>query len=209
MDSLRRLEEIFAHFPGIGPRQARRFVHYLQGRPQSQVAELVRLINEVKSDTTECARCHRYFIVNENRGTKICNICANPERDQSTLMIVARDSDLESVEKSGAYRGLYFVLGGTVPILDKEPEEKIRIKSLLEYIKNASSSTASGTDAATLNEIILSLNTTPDGEHTTDLVKNTLKGATKITILGRGLSTGAELEYADSETIRNALGNRR
>ena len=215
MDSLHRLEEIFAHFPGIGPRQARRFVHYLQGRPATQVSELARLINEVKADTTECARCHRYFIASEpglnksgaKKSDSICSICANPERDQTTLMIVARDSDLESVEKSGAYRGSYFVLGGTVPILDKEPEKKIRLKMLLERIKS---------DGSTLNEIILSLNTTPDGEHTTDIVKEAMKkilasaadNTTKITILGRGLSTGAELEYADSETIRNALKGR-
>ena len=210
MDSLRRLEEIFAHFPGIGPRQARRFVHYLQGRPATQVAELVRLINEVKSDTTECSHCHRYFIGNESGQKKVCTICANTEREQTTLMIVARDSDLESVEKSGAYKGLYFVLGGTVPILDKEPEKKIRLKTLLEYVSKAV--------ADSLKEIILSLNTTPDGEHTTDIVKDAIKkivgnvatdsNTPKITILGRGLSTGAELEYADGETIRNALTNR-
>ncbi|MEI6397038.1 MAG: toprim domain-containing protein [Candidatus Taylorbacteria bacterium] len=205
MDSLRRLEEIFAHFPGIGPRQARRFVHYLQGRPATQVAELVRLIGEVKSDTTECSKCHRYFIGNE----KVCAICANPERDTSTLMIVARDSDLESVEKSGAYKGLYFVLGGTVPILDKEPEKKIRLRAMLERVSK------DDVGGGSFNEIILSLNTTPDGEHTADIVRDALKkisstnNATKITILGRGLSTGAELEYADSETIKNALGNRK
>jgi len=224
MDSLRRLEEIFAHFPGIGPRQARRFVHYLQGRPTTQVAELVRLINEVKSETTECIRCHRYFIENEaglsksagKKSSAVCAICENPERDTSTLIIVARDSDLESVEKSGAYKGLYFVLGGTVPILDKEPEKKIRLRSLLERVG------VNGAAGGSFNEIILSLNTTPDGEHTTDIVKDAIKKITgdgaagnssdntpRITILGRGLSTGAELEYADSETIRNALGNRR
>lgn len=202
MDSLRRLEELFSHFPGIGPRQARRFVHYLQGRSPATVAELVKLINEVKSSTTECSMCHRFYIKNETND-KVCNICTNTERDQNTLMVVARDSDFESVEKSGAYKGLYFILGGTVPILDKEPEKKIRLKSLLERIKSSTE---------TFQEIILSLNTTPDGEHTADIVKDAVKqisNGTKISILGRGLSTGAELEYADSETIKNALGNRK
>jgi recombination protein RecR len=221
MDSLRRLEEIFAHFPGIGPRQAKRFVHYLQGKSPANVAELVKLISDIKSASKECSLCHRYFIDNDNglikSSTKssdkkngiICNICANPDRDHSLLMIVSRDSDFESIEKSGAYSGLYFILGGTVPILDKEPEKKIRMKALLERV------TKSGGD---FNEIILSLNTTPDGDHTTELVKSALKNAfanasvqniPKISILGRGLSTGAELEYADGETIRSALGNRR
>ncbi len=206
MDSLRRLEEIFSHFPGIGPRQARRFVHYLQGRSPATVSELVKLINEVKANTTECSLCHRFYIENDSsskKSTRICNICANADRDQTTLMIVARDSDFESVEKSAAYKGLYFILGGTVPILDKEPEKKIRLKQLLDRVKGAS-----------FAEIILSLNTTADGDHTTDVVRAALKpmaennDAPKITILGRGLSTGAELEYADGETIRNALGNR-
>ena len=226
MNPLQRLEEIFSHFPGIGPRQARRFVHYLQGRSPTQVAELVKLIGEVKSSTIECSLCHHFFIENGSglkgsgaemnidkkggkKSGKICNICADPERDQATLMIVARDSDLESVEKSGAYKGLYFVLGGTVPILDKEPEKKIRLKALLERV--------TGDAGDSFKEIILSLNTTPDGDHTANIVKDALKKVTpqeagsapKVTILGRGLSTGAELEYADGETIKNALGNRK
>ena len=115
-------------------------------------------------------------------------------------MVVARDSDFESIEKSAAYKGLYFILGGTVPILDKEPDKRIRLKQLLERVQKSAP-----------KEIILSLNTTPDGEHTADIVKDALKAPLylgKVTILGRGLSTGAELEYADSDTIKNALKNR-
>ena len=197
MDNLHRLEEIFGHFPGIGPRQAKRFVHYLLGKSPSFIKEFVRLVEEVKKSTSECDACHRFYIDN---GTKnnICSICSDPNRDRSTLMIVARDSDFETVEKSGAYTGLYFILGGTVPILDKEPEKRIRLGKLLEQVGSNK-----------FKEIILSLNTTPDGENTADIVKNSIKTtAAKITILGRGLSTGAELEYVDGETIRNALRNR-
>jgi len=119
-------------------------------------------------------------------------------------MIVARDTDLETVEKSGAYAGLYFVLGGTVPLMEAEPEKRIRLKALVEKAAAASDS---------LKEIILSLNATPDGEHTANLVHSALKDglsgrSIKITVLGRGLSTGAELEYVDGETIRSALKNR-
>ena len=207
MDSLHRLEELFAHFPGIGPRQARRFVYYLLGKSPTSIAEFVKLIEEVKKATSECPDCHRLFI---NSSKKIvCSVCADPSRDPSTLMIVARDSDFESVDKSGVYKGLYFILGGTVPILDKEPEKRIRLRTLLERVSDKSKKE--------LKEVILSLNTTPDGEHTADIVKDALCKiiekderlySTKVTILGRGLSTGAELEYADSETIRNALINR-
>lgn len=211
MDSLHRLEEIFTHFPGIGPRQARRFVYYLLSKPSSSITEFIKLIEEVRKATSECPECHRLF-VNPNKSA-LCNTCTDSNRDKSILMIVARDSDFESIEKSAVYKGLYFILGGTVPILDKEPEKKIRLRTLLERIeKNCSASSKNP-----FKEIILSLNTTPDGEHTADIVRDAVLKVTrkvdtsstlKITVLGRGLSTGAELEYADSETIRNALQNR-
>lgn len=204
MDSLRRLEEIFAHFPGIGPRQARRFAYYLLGKPPAFIREFTSLIEEVKKSSSECPECHRLFI--NGSKAQICSVCADKSRDPSTLMVVARDSDFESIEKSTAYKGLYFILGGTVPILDKEPDKRIRLKVLLERVSKASNNSA-----PQLKEVILSLNTTPDGEHTADIVKDALKAPLylgKVTILGRGLSTGAELEYADGETIKNALQNR-
>jgi len=135
MDSLRRLEEIFAKFPGIGPRQARRFVYYLLNKSPSSIKEFTDLVLEVKKSTTECERCHRFFIgMNGKNIGALCSICSDANRDNSLLMVVARDSDFETVEKSGAYRGFYFILGGTVPILDKEPDKRIRLKSLLERI---------------------------------------------------------------------------
>jgi recombination protein RecR len=208
MDSLRRLEEIFAHFPGIGPRQARRFVYYLLNKSPASIKEFTQLVEEVKKSTSECTGCHRFFIERDSSSaaqqkTSLCPTCSDSSRDQSILMVVARDSDYESIEKSDAYRGLYFILGGTVPILDKEPEKRIRLKTLLERISNAFG----------FKEIILSLNTTPDGEHTAQIVKESVEKITsvkpiKISILGRGLSTGAELEYVDADTIKNALQNR-
>ncbi len=98
---------------------------------------------------------------------------------------------------------MYFILGGTIPIMDKEPEKRIRLEVLLHHIKSLKD----------IKEIILSLNTTPDGDNTADIVKEALvkvinANHTKISVLGRGLSTGAELEYADSETIKFALKNR-
>lgn len=206
MDSLRRLEELFAHFPGIGPRQAKRFVYYLLNKSPASIKEFTDLIAEVRKSTSECELCHRIFMHSKSAG-KLCSICADKNRDQSMLMVVARDSDFESIERSGAYKGLYFILGGTVPILDKEPEKRVRLKSLLERVSSAPTS---------FKEIILSLNTTPDGEHTGDIVRDALQSlgknealySTKVSVLGRGLSTGAELEYVDSDTIKNALKNR-
>lgn len=210
MDSLNRLEEIFAHFPGIGPRQAKRFVYHLQTRSPAAIKEFIDLVQDVRRSTIECARCSRFFL-NKNNAARagdgtICDICGDAGRDAGLLLITARDSDFETIEKSRAYRGYYFILGGTVPILDKEPERRIRLKRLLEQ-------TALRAQSGQLREIILSLNATPDGEHTADVVRNALTvllkdQPIKITVLGRGLSKGAELEYVDGDTIKSALENR-
>ncbi len=117
-------------------------------------------------------------------------------------MIVSRDVDFESIEKSHVYNGLYFILGGTIPILEKEPEKKVRLKELKDKIKSN-----------TPKEIILSLNITAEGENTAEFIRqfitsNFPDSNIKISILGRGLSTGSELEYVDAETIKSALENR-
>jgi recombination protein RecR len=206
MDSLHHLEELFAKFPGIGPRQAKRFVYYILNKSPSYIRELTQLIDEVKKSTNECSQCHRIFFSDSyliSHTSYLCPICSDKNRDSSLLMIVARDSDFETIEKSGAYRGLYFILGGTIPVLDKEPDKRIRLQGLLEHVSGFKS----------IKEVILSLNATPEGEHTENVVREAIKKVTKnpslrISVLGRGLSTGAELEYVDGETIRNALQNR-
>ncbi len=200
MDNIKKLEEMFAQFPGIGPRQSKRFVHYILSRSNSTISEFVRLISETKKSTNECVDCHRLFLTNS--ASTLCNICNDKNRDNSLLMVVARDSDFETIEKSGVYKGKYFILGGTVPILDSEPHKRIRLEKLLEYISKSKS----------IKEIIISLNTNREGEHTLDIVKDALNRikdqSTRVSVLGRGLSTGAEIEYADSETIKYALKNR-
>lgn len=200
MDSLRRLEEIFGRFPGIGPRQARRFIYHILSRPDSSIREFTDLVHEVKKTAAECGMCHRFFI--GKNVAAVCPICSDGSRDNSFLMIVARDSDFESIEKSGAYNGLYFILGGTVPVLDKEPEKRIRLETLLARLAEKDSP---------VKEIVLSLSTTPDGENTAEVAGRAIRKASdaRITVMGRGLSTGAELEYADGDTIRNAFLNRR
>jgi recombination protein RecR len=117
-------------------------------------------------------------------------------------MIVAKDVDLDAVEKSRVYDGLYFVLGGSIPLFDQEPEEKIRSKELLQSIESRAKSG--------LKEIILALSLNAEGEHTRELIESLLSPTVKklgidMYTLGRGLSTGTELEYSDSETIKNAL----
>lgn len=206
MDSIHKLEELFTKFPGIGPRQAKRFVYYLLNKSPSYLREFTQLIDEVKRSSDECTQCHRIYFNTSyliSHSPNLCSVCSDKNRDSFILMIVARDSDFETIEKSGAYQGRYFILGGTIPILDKEPDKRIRLQMLLEHVMNHKS----------IHEIILSLNTTPEGEHTATIVKEALQRVlnnttVKISLLGRGLSTGAELEYVDGDTIKNALQNR-
>lgn len=198
MNSIDKLTELFSKFPGIGPRQARRFVYFLLSRNGSYPADLVRAIENLKSEINQCSSCQRFFH-SPGHNQNLCNICADDTRDNFMLMIVPRDVDLEAVEKSGSFRGYYFVLGGVVPILEKEPEKRIRLRELEELLKTKSN----------LNEIVLAMNANNDGENTAEFIKERFAhlGVT-FSILGRGLSTGAELEYADPETLKNAFLHR-
>lgn len=253
MDPLGKLEEIFRHFPGIGPRQAKRFAYFLLTKSDADLAEFSKSILELKKSVFACSLCQRFFPAGNkavNASAPVCSICSDPNRDTDTLMIVGRDIDLQAVERSRAYNGLYFVLGGSVPIFDDEPDQKIRQKELMvrlgQMIGNDvhvnskdTSDTNSANNAASdafaeldgvklgdtktesvaknksgLKEIILATSVNPEGEHTASYIAGLLKPLIsahgfRVSTLGRGLSTGTELEYSDSETLKSALMNRR
>ncbi|MDO8471472.1 MAG: toprim domain-containing protein [bacterium] len=197
MNSIDRLSEIFARFPGIGPRQAKRFVYFLLSRNGDYTSELVKAVQSLKKEIIQCGECMRYY-AKDGQISKLCSICVDDTRDSSMLMIVPRDIDFEAVERSGSYKGYYFILGGVVPILEKEPEKRIRIKELETRIKNAKD----------LKEIILAMNANLDGENTAEFIKHHIGESYVVSTLGRGLSTGTELEYADPETLKNAFLHR-
>lgn len=202
MSPLDKLTQLFERFPGIGPRQARRFVQYLLSAPPGVRAELARQINALGASTAQCKRCYRWFTKGAQQG-QLCDICAGTSRDSATLFIVEKDADLDNVERSG-YRGLYFVLGGTVPLGAEDPAEHVRLRELGKRLE---------ADLGTLSEVIVGLSATSEGDHTRQLVIETLRplsqqNGVKLTSLGRGLSTGSELEYADPDTIASALSSR-
>jgi recombination protein RecR len=204
MNSIEKLIQIFSQFPGIGPRQARRFVYYLLTRADGTLGELSQNIRDLKNDVVMCADCRRFFQKGSGTST-LCKICSDSSRDGTTLMLVQRDVDLESVEKNGGFNGIYFVLGGSVPILEKEPEKRIRVKELKTFVEKKIKDG--------LSEIILGVNWNPEGENTADYVEKFLKpiiekNKIKISHLGKGLSMGSELEYTDPDTLKNALRNR-
>ena len=203
MNIIEKLTEIFKEFPGIGERQAKRFVYFLMSKNLDYTADLSELIKELRKDTVQCSSCFRFF-VSESKKEKNCEICSDANADSSTLMIVEKDSDLESIDKSGVYNGKYFILGGLVPIVEKNTNSRIRIKELTEKIKK---------EAKNLKEIILAFSLNPQGNHTDLYIRNQFKNMAesagiKISSLGKGLSTGTELEYSDNDTLKNALKNR-
>lgn len=204
MDTIDKLTEIFKEFPGIGERQAKRFVYFLMARNPSYAQNLSELVLGLKKEVTQCKECFRFFILTNNK-EKICNICGDKNIDSSTLMIVEKDSDLESIQKSGVYPGKYFILGGLVPVVEKTTKSRVRISELQEKIKRE--------EKNGLKEIILAFSISPQGDHTDQYVREQLKDIAekleiKISSLGKGLSTGTELEYSDNDTLKNALKNR-
>lgn len=203
MSDLDKLINLFESFPGVGGRQAKRFAFHILTLDEGRTKELSELIGKIKATVVECQSCHRFF--STSQGEKICSLCASSNRDHSRLLVVERDSDIQAIERAGVYDGLYFVLGGTVPLLNSIDTQKLRAGAL--------KATVEARLAENLQEVILGFSINPDGENTVRFVESIIEPLLKeagasMSHLGRGLSTGSELEYADAETLKNALKNR-
>ncbi len=203
MNPIHYLTEQFKEFPGIGERQAKRFVYFLLHKNPQFVKALGDAIVAIKNEIKQCSSCFLFF---QSRTDTLCETCRHSETDHSTLLIVEKDADFESIKRGKIYKGMYFILGGLVPIVTKDTPNFVRTKELLRRVE-------SGATNDGLQEVILGLSLNPHGEHTDMYLRELLsplqdKFSLKVSTLGRGLSTGTELEYSDSETIKNALKNR-
>lgn len=197
MDTLQKLAAQFERFPGIGPRQAQRFVQYLLRMPALQRKEIADMIGTLARNVSQCTECGRFH--EGERG--ICNRCSGPGRDRSILMVVASDADADSIERSHTYNGTYFVFGGMV-ILGNETQPHLREALLKSLIARRCKDG--------LKEVVLAFPANPEGDATAAIARDAaLCDGVRVTMLGRGLSTGSELEYADPSTIKSALDNRR
>src|SRR3989344_2391647 len=203
METIEEHAAAFARFPGIGPRQAKRFVYHLLSAPEGERAQLSGLITSIGKSVRQCPECMRYANLPAGRQVVagLCNRCADATRDNAVLMIVEKDQDLSAVERACAFKGRYFVLGGILTLSGKGAiREKELIQAVEKRVKKG------------LSEIVLALSATSEGEHTADRVRELLaplQGKIKISTLGRGLATGSELEYSDAETLRGAFQNRK
>lgn len=200
-DPIDRLAAIFERFPGIGPRQAQRFVQFLLRSSPALRRELAEAVRELGSTVHQCPSCKRFH----SGKAGPCSLCSNPDRDHTLLAVIATDADLLALERSGTYRGMYFVLGGTVSFTS-EKASHLRLGDLLGSIP---SRIEQG-----LSEVILAFPANPEGDATAIRVREELGDLAvlhdfTVSQLGRGLSTGSELEYADPDTLRFALNNRK
>ena len=199
--SIQELIEYFSSFPGVGPRQATRFVLFLLKR-KDLVVSIRDSLKSLKDDVTLCQQC--FFPYEKGEGEN-CSICLDPKRNSKLICVVEKENDALRIERTKIYNGIYYVLGGTLTPLRQDAQIKARVQNFKKRLAN---------DASIKDvELILALNPTREGAFTEAYLQETLKKIEgyprlRITRLGRGLSTGSELEYVDEETLRSALDGR-
>ena len=190
----------FASLPSIGPRQASRLAFHLLKKSTGELQGYANVILALHENLNVCAEC---FYVSGGKD-KNCEICNDPERDQSVICVVEKETDAVAIEKTGRFKGLYHILGGTISKLEPESYKKLRVKELFERIKTSQK------DKTPVKEAILALNPTPEGDMMALYLERVLKATgVKITRLGRGLPSGADMEFADEETLGEALDSRK
>ena len=189
--------KLLQKLPGVGPRQAARFILALLEKDESELREIGQAIVNLKKEIRFCREC---FNISENGS---CHVCSDVKRDRTKLLVLEKVTDLDSLEKTGLYKGLYHVLGGAINPLDGITQDNLRFKELDRRIDDLPGSKEI--------ELIIATNPTTTGETTAlyirDLIKN--KKGVVLTRLGRGLASGSNLEYADEITLKNALEYRK
>lgn len=179
--------------PGIGEKTATRLAFYTLDMPEQDVSEFSQALTEVKEKLQECSICGN---ITE---TDPCQICQNPHRDQTTIMVVEDPKDVMAFEQMGEYDGLYHVLHGVLSPMDGVGPEEINIKSLITRLQKQDQ----------VKEVIIALNSTPEGESTAMYISKLIKPAgIKVTRLAAGLAVGTDIEYANSITLKRAVQGR-
>jgi recombination protein RecR len=202
--SIQNFIKIFSTLPGIGPRQATRIAFWLLHQEPQYQKDLVDSLNNIITKTKLCADC--FFVFEPKNNETLCEICRDSRRDHTIICVVEKETDLISIEKTNKYKGVYHVLGGLMSEIDEKQNKTLKIPELLTRIKN------SFNKRKPIKEVIIALSPTSEGNLTAYYLERQLKSLKlnfKITKLGRGLPHGGEVEFADSETLINALEGRK
>lgn len=191
-DAIGRLVQEFSKLPGIGPKSAQRITFYLLRSTEEQAEALADAVLSLKKKITLCSSCYNVTEADP------CPICRNVQRDTNQVCIVEQPQDVVALEHTGVYRGLYHVLHGAISPTEGVGADDIRIRELLERLRNNA-----------VQEVILATNTNLEGEQTAMYLSRQITPlGIKVTRLARGLPYGTELEYADDVTLTRALEGR-
>ena len=188
------LIDSFHKLPGIGPKTAQRLTYYLLHVPQAELDSFAEALANLKKDTVLCSICKN---VNE---IDPCEICSDPTRDSSIILVVEQPLDILAFEKTSKFKGFYHVLHGSISPLENIGPDELFIEDLVKRVKKG------------IEEVIIATNPTMEGEATAMYLLKKLKAKSpklKITRLGMGVPTGADLEYADETTLISAIQGRR
>lgn len=192
LKSLEALQEQLSKLPGVGKKSAERMAYALLDFPDDELKDIAKAISSLKEKIHFCPICG---MITDIDG---CYICDDSTRDQSTLMIVSFPKDVMSLEKSGAYNGLYHVLNGEISLSKGLDISNLNLESLFKRL-----------DEGNIKEIILATNPTIDGETTSGYLNKVLeKYEIKVTRLAYGLQMGGNLDYVDPLTLSKALEGR-
>ena len=192
-DAVEIIAEQFRRLPGIGIKSARRLAYFMLERPQEDVDTFLNTIKEARAHSCYCSICGNLSTSDP------CPICSDDSRDQHTLCVVEQPPDVQAMEKSQEYHGLYHVLHGALSPLDGIGPEQLRIKELLHRL-----------DSSQVKEVIIATDPDTEGEATAYYLSRLIKpSGIKVTRIARGLPAGGDIGYADSITLAGAVQNRK
>ena len=181
----------FEKFPGIGPRTAQRLALFILKQPESTIRDFSKALLEAHSNVGRCKKC--FNLTSEDE----CEICKNTERNQKLICVVAETKDLLALERAREFKGVYHVIGGLISPMDSVGPELLEIRSLVERVSKSE-----------VDEIILALTPSVEGDTTSLYIGKLLTPFTKVTRIAYGLPMGSELEYVDEVTLARALEGR-
>lgn len=191
-NSILRAIQHIAKLPGIGEKTAERLVMHLMQKPRAEVLALAESIIAVKDKVQQCSRCHSLS------DGELCRLCADPARDGGLLCVVEQQADLVAIEKSGAYRGLYFILGGALSPMDGVGPDDIRIRQLVAAVAKHA-----------VTEVVLATGTHVEGEATAAYIAQCLAASgVRVSRIASGVPMGGELKYVDQVTLKRAMDTR-
>ncbi len=201
VSDLERVIQLLARLPGLGPRSARRAALKMIQKPETLMLPLAAALERAAENIRACATCGNLDVDDP------CAICRDPRRDPALVCVVEDLGDLWALERSGAFKGLYHVLGGTLSALDGRGPEQLNLATLLERVHEGGRGEPG---AGRPSEVILALSATVDGQTTAHYIAERLAGSgVTVTRLAQGVPVGGELDYLDDGTLSAALKARR